>query len=155
MSSDSDWSADPAFVVDFRQNMRQMGSVPPVWHGGVARRNYVPQQLPTAAYVFVRVGAHRGPLQSPSQGPFKVIDWQGKFYKLDLGTRHDMVSIHRLKPAFLEEATHAIEPRRPSRAAEQRSPTRPTHTGGAKGEVVSVVTSSGRLVRLPIRFGSE
>ena len=107
----------------------------------------MPRQLTTAAPVFVRVGAHRGPLQSPCQGPFKVVDWQGKFYKLDLGTRQDTVSIRRLKSAFLEEATHAIEPRRPSRAAEQRSPTRPTHTGGAKGEVVPVVTSFGRLVR--------
>ena len=75
--------------------------------------------------------AYTGRLQSPYQGPFKVIDRQGKFYKLDLGTRPDTVSIDRLKPAFLEEATDAIEPRRPAHAAEVRSPTRPNHSRGA------------------------
>ena len=141
------------FVVDLRQKIRQMRPVPPVWHGGEARRNYVPRELAAATHVFVRVGAHRGPLQSPYQVPFKVIDRQGKFYKLDLGTRQDTVSIDRLKPAFLEEATDAIKPRCPAHAAEVRSPTRPNHSGGANAEVVPVVTSSGRLVRLPVRYG--
>ena len=149
VSADGDCAADPAFVVDLRQKMRQMRPVPPVWHGGEARRNYVPRELAAATHVFVRV---RGPLQSPYQGPFKVIDRQGKFYKRDLGTRQDTVSIDRLKPAFLEEATDAIEPRRPAHAAEVRSPTRPNHSSGVNAEVVIVVTSSGRLVRLPVRY---
>ncbi len=153
MSSEGDCVADPAFVVDLRQKMRHMRPVPPVWHGGEARRNYVPLELAAATHVFVRVGAQRGPLQSPYQGPFKVIDMQGKFCKLDLGTWQDTVSIDRLKPAFLEEATDAIEPRCPAHAAEVRSPTRPNHPRGANAEVVPVVTSSGRLVRLPVHYG--
>ena len=78
----------------------------------------------------------RVPLQSPYQGPFKVTGRQGKFYKLDLGTRHDSVSIDRLKPASLEEATHAIEPPCPAGSAEVWSPTRTTHSGFANREVV-------------------
>ena len=113
----------------------------------------MPRELAAATHVFVQVGTHRGQLQSPYQVPFKVIDKQGKFYKLDLGTRQDTVSIDRLKPAFLEEATDAIEPRRPAHAAEVKSPTRPNHLGGANAEVVPVVTSSGRLVRLVVRYG--
>ena len=109
--------ADPAFVVDLRQNMRQMRPVPPVWHGGATRLNYVPRELAAASHVFVRVGAHRGPLQSPYQGPFKVIDRQAKLYKLDLGTRQDSVSSDRLKPAFFEESNHAIVPRRKARTS--------------------------------------
>ena len=108
VSADGDLAAaDLAFVVDLRRKMRQMRPVPPVWHGGKTRRNYVPRELAAATHVFVRVGAHRGPLQSPYQGPFKVIDRQAKLYKLDLGTRQDSVSIDRLKPAFFEEANHA------------------------------------------------
>ncbi|KAI0221410.1 hypothetical protein LSAT2_027247, partial [Lamellibrachia satsuma] len=59
-------------------------------------------ELSTATHVFVRVDVHRRPLQAPYQGPFKVVERHEKFYKLDLGTRHDTVSIDRLKPAFLE-----------------------------------------------------
>ena len=152
VSADGDLAAaDPAFVVDLRRKMRP---VPPVWHGGETRRNYVPRELAAATHVFVRVGAHRGPLQSPYQGPFKVIDRQAKFYKLDLGTRQDSVSIDRLKPAFFEEANHAIVPQRKARTSQVRLPARPTHSGGSNGSV-PVVTSSGRLVRLPVRYGIE
>ena len=70
-----------------------------------------------------------------------------QFYKLDLGTRHDTVSIDRLKPAFLEEASNENEPRRHAQAAEAKPP---PHHGNT--EVVPVVTSSGRLVRLPARY---
>ena len=111
VSADGDLAADPAFEVDLRQTMRQMRPVPAVWHGGGTRRDYVPRELAAATHVFARIGAHKGPLQSHYQGPFKVTDMQGKFYKLDLGTRHHTVSIDRLKPAFVEEAAHAIVPR--------------------------------------------
>ena len=49
--------------------------------------------------------------------------------KLDLGNRHDMVSLDIIKPAFMD-ATDTIEP-------------------------VPLVTSSGRLVRLPARYAYE
>ena len=90
--------------------------------------------------MFVRVGVHRGPLQSPYQGPFKVIDRQAKFYKLDLGTPQDSVSIDRLKPAFFEEANHAIVPtmivpRRKAHTSQVRSPARPTHSERPSGNL--------------------
>ena len=106
-------------------------------------------------HVFERVGALRGPIQSPYQGPFKVIERQGKYYKLDLGTRQDTVSIDRLKLAFMDEVTDINEPRHPAPAAApaaaRRPPTRPTRAARADAGVVPVVTSSGRLVRLPVR----
>ena len=63
------------------------------------------------------------------------------------------MSIDRLKPAFLKEATHAIVPRRSTLTSQVRSPARPTHSGGAIGKVGPVVTSSGMLVILPVRYG--
>ena len=97
-----------------------------MWHGGESRRSYVSQELSSATHVFVRVGARKTPLQSPYQGPFKVLERREKYFKLDLGNRHDMVSLDIIKPAFMD-ATDTIEP-------------------------VPLVTSSGRLVRLPARY---
>ena len=68
VSADGDCAADPAFVVDLMQKMRQMRPVPPVWHGGEARRNYVPRELAAATHVFVRA---RDPLQSLIRGRLK------------------------------------------------------------------------------------
>ena len=126
VSSDGDMAADPAFVADLRQKIRLLRPIPPVWHGGESRRSYVSQELSSATHVFVRVGARTTPLQSPYQGPFKVLERREKYFKLDLGNRHDMVSLDRIKPAFMD-ATDTIEP-------------------------VPLVTSSGRLVRLPARY---
>ena len=44
-------------------------------------------QLPTATHVFVRVDAHKSPLQAPNKGPFKVLERHSKYFKLDLGNR--------------------------------------------------------------------
>lgn len=150
VSAEGDWNADPVFVSDLRQTIRQLRPIAPDWHGGQTRRNYVPRELSTATHVFVRVDAHRRPLQAPYQGPFKVVERHDKFYKLDLGTRQDTVSIDRLKPAFLDEASKANEPRRPAQAAEARLP--PRHAEDGNTGVVPLVTSSGRLVRLPARY---
>ena len=79
-----------------------------------------------------------------------MIDRQGKLYKLYLGTRQDTVCIDRLKSAFLEEATDAIE--HDAQLVQQK---RPNHSGDANAEVVPVVNSNGRLVRLPVRYGIE
>ena len=131
-SSDGDMAADPAFVADLRQKIRLLRPITPVWHGGESRRSYVSQKLSSATHVFVRVGARETTLPSPYQGPFKVLERCDKYFKVDLGNRHDMVSLDRIKPAFtmkagihesFMDATDTIEP-------------------------VPLVTSSGRLVRL-------
>ena len=126
VASDGDMAADPAFVADLRQKIRLLRPIPPVWHGGESRRSYVSQELSSATHVFVRVGPRKTPLQSPYQGSFKVLERREKYFKLDLGNRHDMVSLDIIKPAFMD-ATYGIEP-------------------------VPLVTSSGRLVRLPARY---
>ena len=84
VSADGSWAADPEFVVDLRQKIRQVRPVTPLWHGGESRRTSVPQALASDTHVFVRVDAHRRPPQSPYQGPFDVVERRDKFFKLDI-----------------------------------------------------------------------
>lgn len=72
---------------------------------------YVPQDLKTSTYVFVRRDAVPKPLQQPYDGPFKVMKRRDKHFLLNLGDRTDTVSVDRLKPAHLATATNT----RPSR----------------------------------------
>ena len=59
--------------------------------------------LPTlrhADYVFVRHGARRVPLTRPYDGPFRVVTKDDKFFVVKVGTKEQVVSVDRLKPAF-------------------------------------------------------
>jgi len=38
------------------------------------------------------------PLSPAYDGPFAVLERSSHFFKLQMGTRTDMVSVHRLKP---------------------------------------------------------
>ena len=102
VSSCGDMAADPAFVADLRQKIRLMRPIPPMWHGGESQRSYISQELSSATNVFVHVGARKTSLQSPNQEPFKVFERREKYFRLDLGNRHDMVSLDRIKPAFMD-----------------------------------------------------
>mgnify|MGYP003483420928 FL=1 len=72
--------------------------------------SFVPKDLMTCAFVFVRHDAVRTPLQAPYDGPFKVLHRADKYFILDVNGRQDSVSIDRLKPAYMDD----ISPSTPS-----------------------------------------
>ena len=94
-------------------------------HHAVPNSN-VPKQLNDAAFVFVRVDAHHGPLEAPYQGPFRVLQRTAKTFTLEVKGRSEVVSIDRLKPAIITDPT---------------SPPSANYR-----------TLSGRIVRPPVRF---
>ncbi|XP_061902030.1 uncharacterized protein LOC133649214, partial [Entelurus aequoreus] len=62
-------------------------------------KSFVPSELKSARFVFVRHDAHRSPLQPPYDGPFRVLERGPKNFVLDMGGRRECVSLDRLKPA--------------------------------------------------------
>ena len=99
--------------------------------------------------MFVRVDAHKSPLQAPYKGPFKVLERHVKYFNLDLGNREDTVSIDRLKPAFMDEPLQdAPVVRDDTRSVQTREPTSEAvnHTrslAANEPEANPVVTASG------------
>ncbi|CAB4029252.1 Hypothetical predicted protein [Paramuricea clavata] len=94
--------------------------------------------------------AVKSPLQQPYDGPFLVIQRNGKFFTLNKNGCRDIVSIDRLKPAILEKmddpplkpTAHPMTPV-PSDTIEPPLPTvLPTP---------SLTTRSGHTVHLPRR----
>nr|XP_061827907.1 uncharacterized protein K02A2.6-like [Nerophis lumbriciformis] len=63
---------------------------------------HVPASLKGAAFVFVRHDAHRGPLQPPYDGPFRVLESGDKHFLLDIGGRSEKITVDRLKSAHLD-----------------------------------------------------
>ena len=57
-----------------------------------------PAALLSAKFVYVRRGGATPPLAPLYVGPYLVIDRQPKFFKVQVGTRTEVISIDRLKP---------------------------------------------------------
>ena len=63
---------------------------------------YIPKDLFTSKFVFVRRDGQKVPIQKPYDGPFEVIEHNQKALKLQIGSSQDWVSVDRIKPAHLD-----------------------------------------------------
>ena len=103
-SPKEDLPTSPADIV-FRQPLRVPGDVLPTphapeFHSPVPRhpvhhskpKVFVPKELLDSPYVFVRVDAHRNPLQRPYNGPYRVISRSDKTFVIDMNGREDSLS---------------------------------------------------------------
>lgn len=95
---------------------------------------FVHKSLQDCTHVFVRHDFLRKSLQSPYDGPFKVLERNEKSFKVQLDHRTDNISIDRLKPAFLPMEEHELST---ENITQQSKP---------------VKTHSGRKVTIPDRF---
>ena len=133
------------------------------WHT-TAPRAQIPAALRSAEFVFVRHGARRTPLTRPYDGPFRVIEGGENFFKVKVGTKEQVITVDRLKPAF-----GFADPAPPSTTPEKikttvlkmgtRKPLNPAAEifipSSEPGENPSAVTRSrfGRVCRPPERLG--
>ena len=58
--------------------------------------------LTSAKFVFIRKEAKK-PLEPPYTGPYEVLERSDKYFKLQIGSRQDKVSIDRLKVALVDQ----------------------------------------------------
>ena len=85
-----------------RANVEQFQPPPTLHHG--EHRVFIPKSLSTADFVFVRVDKVKTPLQAPYTGPYKVLskNFSSGTFTIQIGNKEDVVSIARLKPAFID-----------------------------------------------------
>lgn len=74
--------------------------IPTSRHG--LSQSYVPKDLPSAKYVFIRHDSHRTPLQPPYDGPFRVLEAGAKNFVVVMGGKPERVAVDRLKLAHLD-----------------------------------------------------
>lgn len=97
----TDTTDDPSnYVTNLKSIMQQLKATPP--RATANRQTYVSNALTDCTHVFVRHDAVRKPLQQPYDGPFKVIKRTDKHFTLQMNNREEVVSIDRLKPAYLD-----------------------------------------------------
>lgn len=117
-------------------------------------QSYVPKDLPSAKYVFIRHDGHRAPLQPPYDGPFRVLVGGSKNFVVDMGGRPERVAIDRLKPAHVdigEPLQLARPPRRGRPPAAVLAPSPAPALPPALRPSPVKRSRYGRLVRPPVR----
>ncbi|BHF78459.1 hypothetical protein SprV_0602157200 [Sparganum proliferum] len=80
-----------------RQFLRTLSPVPP---RSSASPSYLEKDLATCSYVYLRCDRVRRPLEPPYDGPFRVISRGTKNFRIQRGTREEVVSVDRLKAAI-------------------------------------------------------
>ncbi|KAL7639599.1 UNVERIFIED_CONTAM: hypothetical protein RMT77_010100 [Armadillidium vulgare] len=64
--------------------------------------SFILKDLSTCTHAFIRLDAHRAPLQARYLGPYKVLSRRENTFLLQLPCRTELFSVDRLKPAFIE-----------------------------------------------------
>nr|VZI28875.1 unnamed protein product [Spirometra erinaceieuropaei] len=88
-----------------RQFLRTLSPVPP---RPSVSESYLEKDLATCSHVYLRCDRVRRPLEPPYDGPFRVISRGTKNFRIQRGTREEVVSVDRLKAAVPD--THPDEP---------------------------------------------
>lgn len=75
---------------------------PPPHHIKIPPNYSLPDALLRADFVFVREDASTPSLDPLYRGPYRVLERQSKFFRLQIGSKSDLVAVNRLKPVFSE-----------------------------------------------------
>lgn len=162
------------FVTEFRDAMENLRPTETAHHS--INKTFISKDLYSSTHVFVRNDSIRPSLTHPYDGPYLVLKRNSKFFTIKIRGSNSNVSIDRLKPYF----SATLDVPDIIRTTQQQSPTcsSPTtnHTADDETsnttipsdidlnltsdesnsadmpEVVSKNTTSGRRIKLPVRF---
>ena len=130
----------PNYVSKLKSIMQHLKAIPPrATHN---RQTYVHNDLLNCTHVFVRHDAIRKPLQQPYDGPFPVIKRTDKHFTIQINNRDNIISIDRLKPAYMDISNSYTTTSLPTSTTSNTSTPPPSCTPVR-------TTRSGRHIRWP------
>ena len=115
------------------------------------RTTHIHSDLSSCPYVFVRHDGVRKSLQPPYDGPFKVLQRSSKHYTLDISGQKKVVSLDRLKPAYMDIPQDTVTNTLPQAATQAPSQAPPSSTTTTTSSTTRT-TRSGRHVHWPKRY---
>ena len=145
------------YVDRLREHMRRLQ---PATTRPQSPPSYVPPELSSCRFVFLRDDRPRSPLRPPYRGPYRVIQRGPKTFVIDQDGRREVVSIDRLKPGFVEEDSHERTVSAPLDNTSHTSHREETVTDTTSSNSTEQSTvqqevrtnARGRRVRQPVRF---
>jgi hypothetical protein len=116
----------PSFLSDF-QGVLAARSPLQTAHHATPLPAELPEELLLSRFVLIRHDGVQPPLSPLYDGPFLVLERSLHFFKVQIGSRVETVSTHRLKPCHAPREVQAAEPPRRGRP--------PNNADAAKGSV--------------------
>ncbi len=111
----------PSFLQDFQGVLA--GRTPlPTRHHNTPAPTALPEDLLLSRFVLVRHDATQPPLSPLYDGPFLVVERSLHFFKIQKGSKVEVVSTHRLKPCHAPQDALAAEPPRRGRPPNAAKP---------------------------------
>ena len=86
-------------VTRLKAAMRQLKAVPPRQH---QNKTFVDSNLSNCSHAFVHRDSVHKPLQQPYDGPYQILSRADKHFTLDVNGKKTVISLDRLKPAYLD-----------------------------------------------------
>lgn len=131
-----------------------------------ARTVFVHPHLNSCTHVFIRNDLIKKSLQAPYDGPYKILDRNDKFYKVQLPDRIVNVSIDRLKPAFYSDEKVSDNSSSNDRVSDDMMSANKDLDKNLSQHISQAernrsrscnmhTTRSGRFSRKPVRFGFD
>jgi hypothetical protein len=114
-------SPSPSFLRDFQGVLAGLPPLPTSHHTTPAPTS-LPEDLLLSRFVLVRHDGVQPPLSPLYDGPFLVVERSLHFFKLQMGTKVETVSTHRLKPCHAPQDVQAAEPPRRGRPPSAAKP---------------------------------
>lgn len=138
------------FVEKLRDHMNNLKPIQTQNHGN--RPTFIFQALPSCSLVFVRRDASRSSLQSPYEGPYRVIERFKKYYSVEIRGKSKHISIDRLKPAFTNIENPETDIQKNSKPNLNLSHSDTQNNKKSILQSKQTITKSGRVVRPNVRF---
>ncbi|XP_015904584.1 uncharacterized protein [Parasteatoda tepidariorum] len=114
-------------------------------------QTFIPQDLSTCSHVFLRYDAVRASLRPIYDGPYLVLSKTEKVFRILKENKETVVSIDRLKPAFLLSG-EPPQSNTPAADIEHQPPQSNTPAADIENQPPTKTCRSGRRVRTPVRF---
>ncbi|GBM47568.1 hypothetical protein AVEN_90275-1 [Araneus ventricosus] len=93
----------PHYVERLQRLFRTVSPTFPLRHG--SQRIYIPKDLETCSHVFMRRPPFQKTLQTPYEGPLKVLRPLPKYFIILIKGQERLIAMDRLKPAFILNAS--------------------------------------------------
>ncbi|BHF65762.1 hypothetical protein SprV_0200877500 [Sparganum proliferum] len=133
----------PGATIFSNSVMRNLRATPP---RASPASSFIPPDLDTCNFVWVRHDAVRWPLQPPYDGPYRILRRSDKDVVIDRNGKTDTVSIDRVKPAYIDDSDQSS----PQHCTRPQRVMPPPPTGNSTPPVRR--TRSGRHVHWPDRI---